>query len=123
MSREILKFVFFYSLLAGLLPIVIASFFSLLTFRNIRHVVRPQLSIVRRRLDRQMTAMVLIRVIVYICLVLPYNIYRIYAIHFPIIIQAIFISFVSLNFMVKLSSYLIHICDIWIYYRSVFISF
>jgi hypothetical protein len=125
---------FFYPVLAGLLPIVIASFFSLLAFRNVRHIVRPQLSIVHRRLDRQMTGMVLLRVIVYICLVLSYNIYRIYAIHFPIsqnipieyaigrLIQAIFVSFVSLNFMVKLSSYLIHICDVWIYYRSVFMS-
>ena len=54
---------FLYPVLEGLLPIVIASFFSLLAFRNVRRIVRRQLPIVRRRLDRQMTAMVLIRVI------------------------------------------------------------
>jgi hypothetical protein len=69
--------------------------------------------IVRRRLDRQMTAMVLLRVVIFVCFTLPYTIYRIYVINFPIsqtkpmeyaigrLIQAIFLSFVDLNYTVK----------------------
>jgi hypothetical protein len=86
-SNEIvLKYATFfaYPVLIGLLPVVIASLFSLLAFQNVRRIVRRQLPIVRRRLDKQMTAMVLIRVIVFVCLALPYTSYRIYAINFPV---------------------------------------
>jgi hypothetical protein len=103
---------FVYPVLIGLLPIAIASFFSLLAFQNVRRIVRRQLPIVRRRLDRQMTAMVLIRVIFFVCLALPFSIYRIYAINFPIsrsqpmpfavrqLLQAIFTSFPALIYTV-----------------------
>ncbi|CAF3800611.1 unnamed protein product, partial [Adineta steineri] len=74
----------YYPVLIGLLPIVITLFFSLLAYRNVRRIVRRQLPIVRRRLDRQMTAMIVIRVIFFICLVLPYNICRIYVTIYPI---------------------------------------
>jgi hypothetical protein len=104
---------FYYPVLSGLLPIIIASFFSILAFRNVRRIVRRQIPIVRRRLDRQMTAMVLLRVLIFVCFTLPYTIYRIYVINFPIskinpmvyaigrLIQAIFISFVDLDYTVK----------------------
>jgi hypothetical protein len=103
---------FVYPVLIGLLPIVIASFFSLLAFRNVRRIVRLQLPIVRRRLDRQMTAMVLMRVIFFVCLALPFSIYRIYVINFPVprsqpmpfavrqLLQAMFTSFPALVFTV-----------------------
>jgi hypothetical protein len=125
---------FFYPILGGLLPVVITSFFALLAFRNVRRLVRRQLPIARRRLDRQMTAMVFIRVIVFVCLAVPYSIYRIYIINFPItrskpleyatkvLIQAILFSVVSLNFTVKLFLYLIHLYDIFICSRLVFMS-
>jgi hypothetical protein len=75
---------FFYPVLYGLLPIVVASLFSVLAFRNVHHIVRRQVPIVRRRLDRQMTAMVLTRVVVFVITCLPYTIYRIYTINVPI---------------------------------------
>ncbi len=120
---------FYYPFLSGLLPIIIASFFSILAFRNVRRIVRRQMPIVRRRLDRQMTAMVLLRVVIFVCFTLPYTIYRVYVINFPIsqtipmeyaigrLIQAIFLSFVGLNYTVKLSPHLIQICDILICFR------
>jgi hypothetical protein len=125
---------FFYPILGGLLPVVITSFFSWLAFQNVRRIVRRQLPIVRRRLDRQMTAMVLMRVVFFVCLAAPYSIYRIYIINFPItqinpkeyatkiLIQAILFSIVSLNYTVKLFLYLIHLYDIFICSRSVFMS-
>ncbi|CAF0934616.1 unnamed protein product [Adineta steineri] len=64
---------FFYSILSGFLPVVIASSFSMLAYHNVRHIVRRQLPIVRRKLDKQITAMVLMRVIAYVCLASPYN--------------------------------------------------
>jgi hypothetical protein len=106
---------FLYPVLFGLLPIVIASFFSLLAFQNVRRIVRRQLPILRRRLDRQMTAMVLIRVVFFVCFAFPYSIFRIYAINFPIsrsqpmpfavrqLVQAIFTSFSNLNYTVQCS--------------------
>jgi hypothetical protein len=104
--------IFVYPLLDGLLPILIASLFSLLAFRNVRRIVRRQLPIVRRRLDRQMTAMVLIRVIFFVCFALPYSSYRVYAINNPVsrsqpmefairqLLQAVFFSYVALVYTV-----------------------
>jgi len=106
---------FVYPVLVGLLPIVIASFFSLLAFQNVRRIVRRQLPIVRRRLDKQMTAMVLIRVGFFVCFAFPYNSYRIYAINSPVsrsqpmefatrqLMQAIFFSCIILNYTVQCS--------------------
>ncbi|CAF1187983.1 unnamed protein product [Adineta steineri] len=102
----------YYPVLIGLLPIVITLFFSLLAYRNVRRIVRRQLPIVRRRLDRQMTAMIVIRVVFFICLVLPYNICRIYVTIYPIsrddmlryvivrLVQAITFSFSQANYTV-----------------------
>jgi hypothetical protein len=104
---------FFYPILAGLLPIVIAVCFGFLAFRNVRHIVLRQLPIARRRLDRQITAMVLIRAVFFICFISPYTIYRIYAINSPNsssksmayaikqLIQAICLSLSNLNYTVK----------------------
>jgi len=103
---------FVYPVLDGLLPIAISSFFSLLAFQNVRRIGRRQLPIVRRRLDRQMTAMVLIRVVFFVGLAFPFSTYRIYAINVPVsrsqsmefatrqLIQAIFGSFSTLIFTV-----------------------
>jgi hypothetical protein len=106
----------------GLLPVVIASSFSLLAFRNVRRIVRLQIPIERRRFDRQMTAMVLLRVVFFVFFTIPYDSYRIYTInttvdptdifHYAItrLIQVIFISVFNLNYAVKFSfRYLIYI--------------
>jgi hypothetical protein len=71
---------FYYPILVGILPIFISSLFSLIAFRNVRHIIRRQVPIVRRKLDHQLTAMVFTRVIAFILLYLPYIIYRIFTI-------------------------------------------
>jgi len=63
---------FYYPILSNALPLVITVSFSLLAYRNVRRIVRRQVPIVRRRLDRQLTAMVLARVICAIVLGLPF---------------------------------------------------
>lgn len=70
---------FYYPVLSGLLPILVSSVFSLLAFRHVRRIVRRQMPVFRRRLDRQMTSMILIRVVFQTVLTLPYTIQRIYA--------------------------------------------
>jgi hypothetical protein len=92
-----------------------ASFFAFLAYRNVRRIVRRQIPIVRRRLDQQMTAMILTRVILLVCLVSPYTFYRIFIISFPIsqseplkyaigrLVQTIFMSVFSLSYTVTLS--------------------
>lgn len=69
---------FYYPILVGILPIFIASLFSLIAFRNVRKIIRRQIPIIRRRLDRQLTAMVFIRIIIFTILYLPYVVYRIF---------------------------------------------
>jgi hypothetical protein len=125
---------FFYPVLAGFLPLTIASLFSLFAFRNVRRIIRRQIPIVRRRLDRQMTAMILIRVVFFVCLIFPYSFYRIYAINHPVsrtqlmaftiaqLVQAIFLPLVWINSAVKLSFSQIHFCDVLFYCRSISIS-
>ncbi|CAF4238308.1 unnamed protein product, partial [Adineta steineri] len=105
--------------LTGLLPITIATSFSILAYRNVRHIVRRQLPIVRRNLDKQITAMVLMRVIAFVCLLLPYITYRIYVINFPIsrstpmayaigrLIQAIFTSLYIINYIISFYIFII----------------
>jgi hypothetical protein len=85
-SIELMRYYsfFYYPVLHGLLPILSSCFFSLLAFRNVRHLVRKQVPVVRRRLDRQLTAMIFVRVIVFVVLLLPYTIYRIYALNMTI---------------------------------------
>ncbi|CAF1400574.1 unnamed protein product [Adineta steineri] len=109
----------FYPVLVGLLPIIIASSFSILAYHNVRHIVRQQLPVVRRKLDKQITTMVLMRVIAFICLVLPYITYSIYAINFPTsrsmpmayaigrLIQAIFTSIFIINYMINFYIFII----------------
>ncbi|CAF0909457.1 unnamed protein product [Adineta steineri] len=110
---------FFYSILSGFLPVVIASSFSMLAYHNVRHIVRRQLPIVRRKLDKQITAMVLMRVIAYVCLASPYNAYRIYAINYPVsrsmpvayavgrLIQAILLSIFITNYTINFYIFII----------------
>jgi len=104
---------FFYPILVGFLPIVIASSFSLLAYRNVRRIIRRQLSIQRRRFDRQIIAMILIRAMFFVIFLLPYVVTRIYAINntitqenplpFTILtsVQAVTFSIYNLNFTVS----------------------
>ncbi|CAF3893172.1 unnamed protein product [Adineta steineri] len=104
---------FFFPILLVFLPISIASIFSILAYHNVRHIVRRQLPIVRRKLDKQITAMVLMRVVAFVCLALPFNVYRIYVINFPTspsmlmshaisrLIHAILLSINNINYMIS----------------------
>ncbi|CAF1058374.1 unnamed protein product [Adineta steineri] len=103
----------------GLLPVVIASSFSILAYHNVRRIVRRQLPIVRRKLDKQITAMVLMRVIAFVFLVLPFVTYRIYTINFPVsrsvpmayaigkLIQAILTSIYIIDYIINFYLFLI----------------
>ena len=70
-------------IITGLLPIAVSSLFSLLAFRNVRRIIRRQIPIVRRRLDRQLTAMVLVRVALFVTATLPLASVRTYQINRP----------------------------------------
>jgi len=103
---------FYYPILIGILPVSISSLFSFLAFRNVRRLVRRQIPIVRRRLDRQLTAMILIRTVAFIILVLPYVIHRIYWLQINVsqeallrsaidyLIMGVIVSVFNLNFAV-----------------------
>ena len=61
--------------MAGLLPFFVSSLLSLLAYRNVRRIVRRQIPLIRRRLDQQMTAIALARVVSMILLVAPFLIF------------------------------------------------
>jgi hypothetical protein len=106
---------FFYPVLNGLLPIFVSSLFSILAYQNVRRIVRRQIPIDRQRLDRQLTAMIFVRVIFFVLLQLPYTIYRICTLKLTIIqantieyainqwVQAISLMLVYFNHAVILS--------------------
>jgi hypothetical protein len=105
---------FYYIILNGLLPILISSVFSILAYQNVRRIVRRQIPIERRRLDHQLTAMIFVRVMIYVILSSPYTIFRIYILNanvfaadsFPFavrqLITAIFTSFIIWIYSVRL---------------------
>ncbi|CAF3083063.1 unnamed protein product [Rotaria sp. Silwood2] len=104
----------YYPIVVGILPMTIASLFSFLAFRNVRHLVRQQLRITRRRLDQQLTAMVLARAICLGLLMLPYTTYRIYILNVTVdksqlvlsainntLIESVTVTFLYINFAVS----------------------
>ena len=69
---------FYYPILSSFLPLLISVTFSLLAYRNVRRIVRRQLAVVRRRLDQQMTALALSRVLCIVILGLPFIVINLY---------------------------------------------
>ena len=104
---------FYYPVLSSAIPLLVTITFSLLAYRNVRRIIRRQIAVVRRRLDRQLTAMVLARVCCLIVFGLPYIIFSLYRVNLPMtgdnqmeiaivsLVAAIIYSFLYLNFSVK----------------------
>jgi hypothetical protein len=67
-----------FCVLSGILPITVSTCAAVLAYLNVRHIVRHQVPVVRRRLDRQLTAMVLIKAAFLFVTTLPFVIFRIY---------------------------------------------
>lgn len=74
----------YYLILSGLLPIVIAIAFAALAYTNVRRLVRRQIGVVRRRLEKQLTAMILGRVAFLGASILPFVIDQIYSLEVKI---------------------------------------
>lgn len=77
------KLILYYSyfhlfVLNGVLPMFIACAFSISAYRNVRRIYRQQMSHTRRRIDQQMTAMILARSVFYTILLVPYNVQTFY---------------------------------------------
>lgn len=73
-----------FCVLSGILPIVVSGSAAALAFFNVRHVIRHQVPLVRRRLDRQLTAMTLTKVVFLVILTTPFVIFRIYILNVTI---------------------------------------
>ena len=65
-------------ILSGILPITLSGLAAVLAYNNVRHIIRRQVPIVRRRLDRQWTAMILIKVAFLVLTTSPFVMFRIY---------------------------------------------
>jgi hypothetical protein len=57
---------------------LIAAVFGLMAYRNIRHLTRYKVSLFRHELDKQLTTMVLVQILIYFCTFLPYSIQSVY---------------------------------------------
>lgn len=64
----------YFLILTGFLPITIKVLFAILSFRNLHHIDRQTLPIVRRELEKQLTIMVLVQVAINSLTLLPSNI-------------------------------------------------
>jgi hypothetical protein len=69
---------FHFIALSGLIPIFVSSTFSLLAYFNVRRIIQRRTPVVRRKLDKQLTAMVLAKVVFLVVTILPSVIFRIY---------------------------------------------
>jgi len=65
-------------LINGFVPLFISSTFVILAYLNVRRIIRHEVSVTQRRLDRQLTAMVLTKVVFSVVTTLPFVINRIY---------------------------------------------
>jgi hypothetical protein len=63
--------------LSHLFPLI-AAVFGLMAYRNIRHLTRYKVSLFRHELDKQLTTMVLVQILIYFCTFLPYSIQSVY---------------------------------------------
>jgi hypothetical protein len=63
---------FYYPILSSILPLIITTSFSLLAYRNVRRIIRRQVPVIRRRLDRQFTAITLARVVCIVSCGMPF---------------------------------------------------
>jgi hypothetical protein len=128
---------YFYSvvhlcIVIGVLPIVVSSLFSILAFQNVRRIVRRQIPVVRRRLDRQLTAMILVRVALFVITTLPYVIFRTYEINDPVdvtdnyafaldvLIRTVVSLFYNVNYSVFDFLFFIHLYFIFFRVVSIF---
>jgi hypothetical protein len=59
--------------LIGYLPIIIVALFGLMAYRNVQQIAYRTVPLVRRRLDKQLTVMVLVQVVVNILTQLPFT--------------------------------------------------
>ncbi|CAF2684057.1 unnamed protein product [Rotaria sp. Silwood2] len=69
---------FYYPILSCVLPFTTSGLFSLLAYRNARRIVRRQVPLVRRRLDHQMTAFALTRVMCILILGIPFIVWSLF---------------------------------------------
>jgi hypothetical protein len=75
---------FHYITVNGIIPICTSSIFSLLAYRNVRRIVQLRMPVTRRKLDKQLTAMVLINVVILFITILPSIIFRIYILNITV---------------------------------------
>ena len=69
---------FHFIVLTGLIPLFTASLFSLLAYLNVRRIIQLRMQVIRRKLEKQLTAMVLAKVAVFVVIVCPWILFRIY---------------------------------------------
>lgn len=72
----------FFFTLSNLLP-VISVIFGLMAFHNARNLAYRAVPLLRRELDKQLTVMVLVQVLVNFCTFLPYSVTSMYSLSMP----------------------------------------
>ncbi|CAF3328190.1 unnamed protein product [Rotaria socialis] len=72
-----------FCVLSGILPITTSGCSAMLAYLNVRRIIRRQVPLVQRKLDRQLTTMILTRVAFLLFMTSPFVIFRIYQLNQP----------------------------------------
>jgi hypothetical protein len=68
----------YFLILTNLLPLI-AVIFGLMAYHNARRLIHRKIPVVRRELDKQLTKMILVQILIYFCTILPYSIQSMFA--------------------------------------------
>ncbi|CAF4398871.1 unnamed protein product [Rotaria sp. Silwood2] len=98
-----------FCVLSGILPIMFSGLSAALAYLNVRRIVRHQIPIVRRRLDRQLTAMILTKVAFLVVTTSPFVIFRIYQINRAAIASTNYIQIAVEQLILTVTSSLFYI--------------
>ncbi|CAF2517844.1 unnamed protein product [Rotaria sp. Silwood2] len=107
--------------MANILPVSITVTCSLLAYRSVRRIVRLQLPVFRRCLDRQMTAITLARVMILMVCGFPYICFSLYAANVNIN-EGNFMKLAIINLLSTILSSLLHVNFVISFYVFLILS-
>jgi hypothetical protein len=129
----------FFLTLSNVLPLI-AVVFGLMAYHNARHIAHRLVPLFRRELDKQLTVMVLVQVLINFCTFIPYSIQTMYVLTIinpknPVftgtiqLVSIVTIYFCDLGYTVRTSSMIfdskfnISFCFVIVYFQTPFYTY
>jgi hypothetical protein len=107
-------------ILVGFLPVSVAIVFGLMTFHNVQQMAHYTVPLVRRELDRQLTAMILVQVVVNCFALLPFTIMNTITLDTSRISDPVFQAEIRLDYTVTfINGFIYHaVSSNWLYFTA-----